>query len=30
MQEAYEFAYKNKVTTMPSIEEATPDGYVKR
>lgn len=28
--DVYTWAHKNRITTMPSIEEATPDGYVKR
>ena len=28
--DAYTWAHKNRITTMPSIEEATPEGYVKR
>ena len=28
--DAYTWAHENRITTMPSIEEATPDGYVKR
>ena len=28
--DAYTWAHNNRITTMPSIEEATPDGYVKR
>jgi hypothetical protein len=30
VKDAYTWAYENSITTMPSIEEATPEEYVKR